>query len=132
VRAAAASILLSVAAYALTFAKIGTLFPAVPLADYVHSTDCPYPATVTAGYHEPSLVFLAGTDLKHGDGASAADFLNGGACRFALIERSQERSFSQRADALGLRYSSGPRVEGYNISGGRPVYIRTYRSERAQ
>jgi 4-amino-4-deoxy-L-arabinose transferase-like glycosyltransferase len=131
VRAAAASIMLSVAAYALTFAKIGSLFPAVPLADYVHSTDCPYPATVTAGYHEPSLVFLAGTDLKHGDGASAADFLNGGTCRFALIERSQERSFSQRADALGLRYSSGPRVEGYNISGGRPVYIRTYRSERA-
>jgi 4-amino-4-deoxy-L-arabinose transferase-like glycosyltransferase len=132
VRAAAASILLSVAAYALTFAKIGSLFPSVPLADYVHSTDCPHPATVTAGYHEPSLVFLAGTDLKHGDGASAADFLNGGSCRFALIERSQERSFSQRADALGLRYSSGPRVEGYNISGGRPVYIRTYRSERAQ
>ena len=130
VRAAAASILLSVAAYALTFAKIGSLFPAVPLADYVHSTDCPYPSTVTAGYHEPSLVFLAGTDLKHGDGASAADFLNGGRCRFALIERSQERSFSQRADALGLRYSSGPRVEGYNISGGRPVFIRTYRSER--
>jgi 4-amino-4-deoxy-L-arabinose transferase-like glycosyltransferase len=132
VRAAAASIMLSIAAYALTFAKIGSLFPAVPLADYVHSTDCPNPSTVTAGYHEPSLVFLAGTDLKHGDGASAADFLNGGSCRFALIERSQERSFSQRADALGLRYSSGPRVEGYNISGGRPVFIRTYRSERAQ
>jgi 4-amino-4-deoxy-L-arabinose transferase-like glycosyltransferase len=130
VRAAAASIMLSIAAYALTFAKIGSLFPAVPLADYVHSTDCPYPSTVTAGYHEPSLVFLAGTDLKHGDGASAADFLNGGGCRFAMIERSQERSFSQRADALGLRYSSGPRIEGYNISGGRPVFIRTYRSER--
>jgi 4-amino-4-deoxy-L-arabinose transferase-like glycosyltransferase len=132
VRAAAASIMLSIAAYALTFAKIGSLFPAVPLADYVHSTDCPNPGVVTAGYHEPSLVFLAGTDLKHGDGASAADFLNGGNCRFALIERSQERSFSQRADALGLRYSSGPRVEGYNISGGRPVFIRTYRSERTQ
>ncbi len=130
VRAAAASIMLSVAAYALTFAKIGSLFPAVPLADYVHSTDCPNPSTVTAGYHEPSLVFLAGTDLKHGDGASAAEFLNGGPCRFALIERGEERSFSQRADALGLRYSSGPRVEGYNISGGRPVFIRTYRSER--
>jgi 4-amino-4-deoxy-L-arabinose transferase-like glycosyltransferase len=130
VRAAAASIMLSIAAYALTFAKIGSLFPAVPLADYVHSTDCPNPSTITAGYHEPSLVFLAGTDLKQGDGASAAEFLNGGGCRFALIERSQERSFSQRADALGLRYSSGPRVEGYNISGGRPVYIRTYRSER--
>jgi len=130
VRASAASIMLSIAAYALTFAKIGSLFPAVPLADYVHSTDCPNPSTVTAGYHEPSLVFLAGTDLKHGDGASAAEFLNGGGCRFALIERGQERSFSQRADALGLRYSSGPRVEGYNISGGRPVFIRTYRSER--
>ena len=132
VRAAAASIMLSIAAYALTFAKIGGLFPAVPLADYVRSTECAYPSTITAGYHEPSLVFLAGTELKHGDGASAAEFLNGGSCRFALIERGEERSFSQRADALGLRYSSGPRVEGYNISGGRPVFIRTYRSERSQ
>src|SRR6516165_404829 len=132
VRAAAASIMLSTAAYALTFAKIGELFPAVPLSDYVRSTNCPNPATVTAGYHEPSLVFLVGTNLNHGNGTSAADFLNGGSCRFAFIERSQERSFVQRADALGLRYSSGPRIEGYNISGGRPVFIRTYRSERAQ
>jgi 4-amino-4-deoxy-L-arabinose transferase-like glycosyltransferase len=129
VRAGAASIMLSVAAYALTFAKIGDLFPAVPLSDYVRSTNCLNPGTVTAGYHEPSLVFLVGTDLNHGDGASAADFLNGGSCRFAFIERSQERSFVQRADALGLRYASGPRIEGYNISGGRPIFIRTYRSE---
>ena len=129
VRAGAASIMLSVAAYALSFGKIGELFPAVPLSDYVRSTNCPNPATVTAGYHEPSLVFLVGTNLNHGNGTSAADFLNGGSCRFAFIERSQERSFVQRADALGLRYSSGPRIEGYNISGGRPVFIRTYRSE---
>jgi 4-amino-4-deoxy-L-arabinose transferase-like glycosyltransferase len=129
VRAGAASIMLSVAAYALTFGKIGDLFPGVPLSDYVRSTNCPNPGTVTAGYHEPSLVFLVGTNLNHGNGASAADFLNGGSCRFAFIERSQERSFEQRADALGLRYSSGPRIEGYNISGGRPVYIRTYRSD---
>src|SRR5271170_3064161 len=129
VRAGAASIMLSIAAYALTFAKIGSLFPAVPLSDYVRSTNCPNPGTVTAGYHEPSLVFLVGTNLNHGDGASAADFLNGGSCRFAFIEKSQERSFVQRADALALRYSSGPRIEGYNISGGRPVFVRTYRSE---
>jgi 4-amino-4-deoxy-L-arabinose transferase-like glycosyltransferase len=131
VRAGVASIMLSIAAYALTFAKIGSLFPAVPLADYVRSTNCTDPGTVTAGYHEPSLVFLVGTNLNHGDGASAADFLNGGSCRFAFIERSQERSFVQRADALGLRYASGPRIEGYNISGGRPVFVNTYRSERA-
>jgi 4-amino-4-deoxy-L-arabinose transferase-like glycosyltransferase len=132
VRAAAASIMLSIAAYALTFAKIGSLFPAVPLADYVRSTNCPAPGIVTAGYHEPSLVFLAGTNLNHSNGANAADFLNGGLCRFAFIERSQERSFVQRATALGLRYASGPRIEGYNISGGKPVFINTYRSERAR
>ena len=130
VRAGAAAIMVSVAAYALTFAKIGSLFPSVPLSDYVRNTNCPDPGTVTAGYHEPSLVFLVGTNLNHGTGASAADFLNGGICRFAFIERSQERSFVQRAAALGLRYASGPRIEGYNISGGRPVFINTYRSER--
>ena len=50
------------------------------------------------------------------DASSAADFLERGDCRFAFIETRQERAFVQRAEAIGLRYDRGPRIEGYNIS----------------
>jgi 4-amino-4-deoxy-L-arabinose transferase-like glycosyltransferase len=128
-RAAAASLMLSVAAYAATFPGLRQLFPSVGLANYMHSAGCADPAAVTAGFHEPSLVFLAGTNITHGQGSTAADFLLGGPCRFAFVEKGQERAFVQRAEAIGLRYTTGPRVEGFNIND-QTVNIATYRSER--
>jgi hypothetical protein len=72
-------------------------------------------------------VFLLGTAVHFGTGSSAADYLLSGGCRFAIIERSQERAFINRADALGLRYAPGPRVEGYNVSSGRAVSLAIFR-----
>jgi 4-amino-4-deoxy-L-arabinose transferase-like glycosyltransferase len=129
-RAAAASLMLSVAAYAATFPGLRQLFPSVGLANYMHSAGCADPIAVTAGFREPSLVFLAGTNTTYGQGSTAADFLLGGSCRFAFVESRQERAFVQRADAIGLRYAPGPRIEGFNINGGQAVNIATYRSER--
>ncbi len=130
-RAAAASIMLSFAAYWATFPATPALFPSVGLSNYVRRANCPNPGVVTAGFHEPSLVFLVGTNINQGVGSSAADFLIGGPCRFAFIDSRQERAFVQRADAIGLRYSPGPRIEGFNINGGQSVSIAIYRSERA-
>jgi 4-amino-4-deoxy-L-arabinose transferase-like glycosyltransferase len=130
-RAAAAAIMLSFAVYGAAFPAMPSLFPAVALASYVRGANCPGPGVVTAGFHEPSLVFLAGTNVNPGTGSSAADFLVAGPCRFALVDSRQERSFVQRADAIGLRYAPGPRIEGYNINGGTAVTIAIYRSERA-
>jgi 4-amino-4-deoxy-L-arabinose transferase-like glycosyltransferase len=129
-RAAAASILLALAAYGAAFPSMPGLFPSVGLANYVRGANCPDPGVVTAGFHEPSLVFLAGTNVNPGTGSTAADFLVGGPCRFALVDSRQERAFVQRADALGLRYAPGPRIEGFNINGGTAVTIAIYRSER--
>jgi 4-amino-4-deoxy-L-arabinose transferase-like glycosyltransferase len=128
-RAAAASLMLSLAAYAATFPGLRGLFPSVGLANYLRSAGCADPVAVTAGFHEPSLVFLAGTNTNHGVGSTAADFLLGGPCRFAFVEGRQERAFVQRADAIGLRYMPGPRIEGFNINGGGAVNIATFRSE---
>jgi 4-amino-4-deoxy-L-arabinose transferase-like glycosyltransferase len=130
-RAAAASLMLSVAAYAVTFPGLRQLFPSVGLTNYMNSGGCADPMAVTAGFHEPSLVFLAGTNVTHGQGSTAADFLLGGPCRFAFVESHQERAFVQRAEAIGLRYTPGPHVEGYNINAGQAVNVATYRSERA-
>jgi len=129
-RAAAASIMLSIAAYGTTFPGLRGLFPSVSLTNYVHGANCSDPAVVTAGFHEPSLVFLTGTNTSHSVGSGAADYLLGGPCRFAFVESHQERAFVQRADAIGLRYTTGPRIEGFNINGGQMVNVATFRSER--
>ena len=82
----------------------------------------------TGYYQEPSLVFLLGTKTRFTGGAGAAEFLQGGACHFALIDARSERSFVQRANAIGLRYALVKRMAGYNISIGRPVTLTVFRS----
>jgi 4-amino-4-deoxy-L-arabinose transferase-like glycosyltransferase len=129
-RAVTASILIWWALFGATFPEIPRLFPANDLSKYVRFTAaCDDPQVATAGFHEPSLVFLTGTELRHTTGAGAAEFLKGGGCRFAFVEAREERSFAQRADALGVRYAKGQRVDGINLGGGPPVSVTVYRAE---
>jgi len=128
-RALAASVLVAIAVYGTAVPSMTALFPSGAVAQALRDSNCATREVASAGYQEPSLVFLVGTGLRFTDAAGAADFLRGGGCRFALVESRGERSFAQRADAIGLRYSPGPRIEGYNISIGRPVTIAIYQSD---
>jgi len=131
-RAAAASVLIAIAVYGVIFPSLSNLFPSVALAEIRQEADCPNPQVVAAGFHEPSLVFLAGTKTLLADGASAAEFLRQGGCRFAFIEARQERSFARRAEAIGLRYAPGPRIDAFVMNGGRATTIAVYRSDVQQ
>jgi 4-amino-4-deoxy-L-arabinose transferase-like glycosyltransferase len=125
-----ASILIAITVYAITFPLLPTLFPSAMIADEIHATDCKQPRVAsTFAYQEPSLVFLLGTDTRFTDGVGAADFLRSGPCHFALIDPRSERSFVQRADSIALRYSLIQRIEGYNISIGKPVSMTVFRSQ---
>ena len=130
-RAMAASWLLAVAIYAVIIPSLSTAFPSAALARIVSEANCKPAMVATAGYQEPSLVFLVGTGLAMVDGADAAEFLRPGGCRFALVEARHERAFLRRADAIGLRYAAPQRFDGYNYSVGRAVSISVYRSEAA-
>jgi len=131
-RGVASSVLIAFTVYAVMFPSLPALFPSALVADEINASGCADPKVAGTGYYEePSLVFLAGTETRFTDGSGAADFLNGGACRFALIDQRSERSFVQRADAIGLRYSLSTRVDAYNISIGRPVALTVFRSAAA-
>jgi 4-amino-4-deoxy-L-arabinose transferase-like glycosyltransferase len=127
-RAIVAAILTAVAFFALIVPTLAPLFPSVTLAGILRDSGCARPLAAAVGYQEPSLVFLAGTETRLTDTSGAVEFLRGGECRFALIEARQERSFAQRADAVGLRYTAGPRIDAINISIGQPITIAVYRS----
>jgi 4-amino-4-deoxy-L-arabinose transferase-like glycosyltransferase len=128
-RGVAASTLISIALFGIVVPSLSALFPSLPLSRFLRAPGCENPAAASAGYHEPSLVFLAGTSTRLVDGAGAADFLRPGGCRFAFVEARQQRSFLRRADAIGLRYAPGPQIDGYNFSTGRPVSIAIYRAD---
>ena len=124
-----ASLFLSMALYGVVAPSLTPVFPSVELARALRNVQCVGPKAASAGFHEPSLVFMAGTDTLLTDGSGAADFLGQGSCRFALVESKSERAFAQRAEATGLRYNMATRIEGYNYSQGRAISMAVFRSE---
>jgi len=128
-RGMASAVFIAITVYAVAFPMLPALFPSALVAENIRASGCASPHLAsTFAYQEPSLVFLAGTDTKFTDGAGAAEFLNGGACRFALVDKGSERSFTQRADSVGLRYTLSQRIEGFNISNGKAFAMAVFRT----
>jgi 4-amino-4-deoxy-L-arabinose transferase-like glycosyltransferase len=130
--AIAAATFLAIAIYGIVLPALSPLFPSAEIARALRKVTCVGPKAAAAGFHEPSLVFMVGTSTVLTDGSGAADFLAQGSCRFAIVEQRAERSFAQRADAIGLRYDVASRIEGYNISQGRAISIMIFRSEGSE
>jgi len=128
-RTLVAAFLFALTVYGMAMPSLTRVFPSVMLADALKAADCRRPVAAAAGYHEPSLAFLAGTSTVLTNGAGAADFLVQGGCRFALVEARADVEFRKRAQAIRLRYSTTRRVEGFNYSNGRVVTINVYRAE---
>jgi 4-amino-4-deoxy-L-arabinose transferase-like glycosyltransferase len=123
-----ASVFIAITVYAVTFPSLPALFPSALIADEVRASGCAQPQLAsTFAYQEPSLVFMVGTDTRFTDGAGAAEFLGQGECHFALIDGRSVGSFVQRANSIGLRYTLAQRIDGYNISIGRPVALTLFR-----
>jgi 4-amino-4-deoxy-L-arabinose transferase-like glycosyltransferase len=131
-RGMVASVFIAITVYAIMFPLLPSLFPSKLIADEIRASGCKEPQVVsTFAYQEPSLVFMMGTGTRFTDGAGAAEFLNNGACHFALIDPRSERAFVARANAIGLRYALNQRLNGFNISIGKPVNLAVFRSAAA-
>jgi len=124
-----ASFFISAGAYGIILPSLTPLFPSAELARTLRSVACSQPRVATAGFEEPSLIFMVGTQTTISNGTAAADFLAQGECRFALVDSRLERFFALRAEGIGLRYMVKARIEGYNYSQGRPVSIVVFTSE---
>jgi 4-amino-4-deoxy-L-arabinose transferase-like glycosyltransferase len=123
------SLALGACVFGIVLPALTPLFPSVQIAKALRSVECKGPLAAAAGYQEPSLVFMVGTQTLLTNGTGAADFLQQGSCRFALVEWREEKAFAQRAEAIGLHYAIVTRIEGYNISQGREVSVAVFRSD---
>jgi 4-amino-4-deoxy-L-arabinose transferase-like glycosyltransferase len=66
-----------------------------------------------AGYHEPSLMFALGAEIRLlGNGAEAARFLAEAPGRLAAVSNREERRFREEAAAIGLTPRDHGMVEG--------------------
>src|SRR5215468_5246331 len=124
-----ASLFLAFAMYGAVAPALTRIFPSPEVARALRNVKCVGPKIASAGFHEPSLVFMTDTSTLLTDGSRAADFLNQGTCRFALVESRSERNFVARAEAIGLRYNVLTRIEGFNFSQGKSISIAIFRSE---
>ncbi len=84
------------------------------------------PPVVLAGYVEPSLIFLLGTNTEIENGANAAGIaaMQGG---LALVEDHQQKMFLARLTGLGASAKKVDELSGYNYSRGRREHVTFYR-----
>jgi len=146
-RSAAAAVPVAVAAALVSW--LGT-YPMLARADTIwlsrsmavaaqRLAHCENPQIASAGYREPSFVFLTRTDTLLTDGDVAADFLTEGGCRLAFVDAapgrrgrpSEEAAFQARLAEIGQRAVQLGMVEGRNMNGGRPRRMGVWRLEPA-
>jgi 4-amino-4-deoxy-L-arabinose transferase-like glycosyltransferase len=86
----------------------------------------------TSGFAEPSLVFLAGGDLRlAGPSAAAALLSRDPACGLALVEARQAPQFLRLAAAAGVMPRGLAEIRGLNYSNGRRLDLTIYAAGRA-
>jgi hypothetical protein len=82
---------------------------------------------VSAGFTEPSLVFLVGTDtVLTGNGAAAAKILAEDSCAMALVDQNQNQAFLDQAALDGMQPTYAETISGFNYSRGKSLTLTLY------
>ncbi len=87
---------------------------------------CKAPRYAVTGFVEPSFSFLTEGDVRFVTAAGAAEYLDRGSCRIAVVENRQLSSFRQRAEDIGIDLDAVGRVQGFNPGNGRWVNLRLF------
>ena len=80
----------------------------------------------SAGFSEPSLVFLLGTQTHLADGGGAAEFLSQHRDGAAVVAENEQAAFAARAAALDIHPQAAGEVKGLNYSRGQKVDLIIY------
>ncbi len=127
--AACGALVLYFAVYQLILPRIQPIWISDRIAAIIADSGCPVENVASFPYREPSLVFLAGTNIQYVDPIKAADLLKKGGCALAFIGKPLDQVFVLRAKQIGLNYTPITKVEGLAYNGGRPVSITVYKAD---
>ncbi|MBV9432247.1 MAG: glycosyltransferase family 39 protein [Hyphomicrobiales bacterium] len=118
--------LLFVGVYQFAIPRLQAVNVSPRLAFLIGKSPCVPQALASAGYNEPSLVFLTRTDLRLTNGADAARFLALPGCRAAFVDIRQEGEFTKSLAAISKTPNLLGRVLGVDLNGGRHLDIGVY------
>jgi 4-amino-4-deoxy-L-arabinose transferase-like glycosyltransferase len=127
IRACLAAMLVYAIAGFVTVPRLTTLWLSSQMAAAVARHSNPQdPPVIAAGYSEPSIQFMLGTDTALADGAGAARKASVGG-GLALVSDDQQSAFLSGIEAAGARADPLETVAGLNYSRGRKTRITLYR-----
>lgn len=86
------------------------------------------PPLASAGFNEPSLIFMNGTDTLLVPGMTAADYLADTSDAYALVTDRQKEAFLDRAKARNLRLERIRQWDGFDYTNGDPLTLTLYKS----
>ncbi|MCT7375384.1 hypothetical protein [Chelativorans salis] len=122
-------------AYGLLFTTVAPSLETIWLTSRITAAveagkPCSDSRLASAGYHEPSLVFLAGTEMLLTDVEGAADhLLSDPVCALALVPAPDAARLAEFASAGGKAVVPVARIEGVNYSKGKKLSLRLFRVE---
>lgn len=87
---------------------------------------CPTADVISAGYSEPSLVFLLGQKVRFGDGNAAAQLLLNDRCALAVVDKPFVDAFTARLAQAGRRAVALATVDGINLARGQSVALTVF------
>ncbi|WP_448206219.1 ArnT family glycosyltransferase [Azospirillum sp. sgz302134] len=122
----AAAAVLYAGAYAAVLPAIDGVWISRQAARAVASArPCPTSTVASAGYSEPSLVFLLGTSTKLTHGSGAAEALAADpACGLALVDAREDGEF--RGTLKGMEPTPLARLSGFNYNTGKRITLTLY------
>jgi 4-amino-4-deoxy-L-arabinose transferase-like glycosyltransferase len=124
---AAGALVFYAVAYQRVLPDLSPLWISPRTAEAVRAASaCPAPTVATAGYREPSLVFLLGGSILFATGEEAGAHLLDHPCAVAIVDKSEEKAFFDRLAQAGVTPIARQRIVGINYSLGKPVDLGIY------
>ena len=100
--------------------RLDALWPGRQIAQaFRDSRPCPDSVLASAGYIEPSLVFLTATSTLLTDGAGAANHLKANACAVAAVDAKESSAFMAAFAGASVQPLPIAKAEGVNFSNGQ-------------
>lgn len=125
---AGSALVLAITCYQGVLPRLDPLWSSAAVARMAAAEGCAGHRIAAAGYAEPSLVFLAGTETLLTDAAGAAAHVTrGGPCAFALVEKREEPAFRAALPGVDPPVFEIGRFSGFNYSNGRFIELTLYR-----
>ncbi len=123
-----ASQLATLSVFGRLLPNLDVLWPSRIVAEAIQAyAHCPAPRLVSAGFNEPSLVFLLGTETRTTDpGQAAASLADHAGCRFALVTEDARAAFDAASAKGDISTEILAQFDAFNYSNGDWLRLTLY------